>query len=397
MFLQTSRGRSLVRRRRIGVLACVASILVGIPSAVAARPAPPTPGVSVSRVRLPGPVRLVVVRIDPTVVDIYPVLPTDRLGGYGTVRDVAGREHALVAINGDFAAPDRPAHAIVRDGIFLTSGRAPGAVFAIDPSGTRAAVTTPRVPIWATRLDTGGRARIVRWNAGGVAGDGMIAYSESDRDPTYSSVSPCSVRLTAAAPGSWVDRFRVREVLCDGSPPPKATQRDVVLTAGKGGKEGRWVSRLRPGVLVGIRASLGLPRVAQAFGGAPLLVNEGHVVHGPCLPLRCELHPRSAVALTRGCLDASPSSGCRILLVTADGRQPGWSIGLSTEAFARALIRLGAYAALNLDGGASTQILLEGRNLNRPSTGARRAVVNALIVRPAAPRSGARWGPRIED
>jgi exopolysaccharide biosynthesis protein len=43
--------------------------------------------------------------------------------------------------------------------------------------------------------------------------------------------------------------------------------------------------------------------------------------------------------------------------------------------------RVGAYEAVNLDGGASSQVLVRGRTVNRVAPGARRAVVSALIIR----------------
>jgi exopolysaccharide biosynthesis protein len=103
------------------------------------------------------------------------------------------------------------------------------------------------------------------------------------------------------------------------------------------------------------------------------------------------------VGLTRGCFDETTSSSCRLLVVVADGRRLGWSIGMTTSVFARALARLGAYEAINLDGGASSQVLFRGRSLNRVAPGARRAVVSALLMRrrPVAavlePRPVARW------
>ena len=355
------------------------------------------PGVTIARARLPGPVRLVIVRLDPSRVRFVPALATDRLGGYGVLRDVARRERALIAINGDLASPDRPAHTIVRDRQLLTSGGSAGVVFAFDPTGTRAAVTTPRVPVTATRLDTGERVRIVRWNAGVAPDDGMVAFTALDRDPFWSGPKPCSVRLSPTATGPSVDRSRVRTVACDGTSMLRAHGDDVVLTAGKGSAEGHWIAGLRPGVLVGVHASLGLPEVGQAFGGAPMLVHLGRVVREPCLPLRCDLHPRSAVGLTRGCLDEREATPCRVLLVTVDGRRAGWSIGMTTEDLAKELVALGAVEALNLDGGASTQLLLGARSLNRPAPGARRAVVNALIVRTGGRQRIACWSPRIPD
>jgi exopolysaccharide biosynthesis protein len=46
---------------------------------------------------------------------------------------------------------------------------------------------------------------------------------------------------------------------------------------------------------------------------------------------------------------------------------------------------LGARNALNLDGGGSSAMVVDGRLVNRPSDGAERAVSDAIVVSPAAP------------
>lgn len=68
-------------------------------------------------------------------------------------------------------------------------------------------------------------------------------------------------------------------------------------------------------------------------------------------------HPRSAVGVT---------ADGRVLLVTVDGRQPGWSAGMTLTEVARWLASLGVVDALSLDGGGSTQIVTDGRLRNRP-------------------------------
>jgi hypothetical protein len=70
-----------------------------------------------------------------------------------------------------------------------------------------------------------------------------------------------------------------------------------------------------------------------------------------------------------------------LLLVTVDGRQPGYSVGLSFPEEARLMQALGAVQALNLDGGGSTTMVVGGTLLGRPSdaTG-ERPVGDAIMV-----------------
>lgn len=85
-------------------------------------------------------------------------------------------------------------------------------------------------------------------------------------------------------------------------------------------------------------------------------------------------HPRTAFAQLK---DGS------FLLATVDGRQPEHSIGVGLEEFAEILKSIGAVEAINLDGGGSTAMYLEGKVVNKPSDreGERR-VSDALLVFP---------------
>jgi hypothetical protein len=91
-------------------------------------------------------------------------------------------------------------------------------------------------------------------------------------------------------------------------------------------------------------------------------------------------HPRSAVGISR--------NGRYLILMTIDGRQAGYSESASTAETAEWMRKLGAYNALNLDGGGSTALVIEGPDgspqvLNRPCgppPGVERRVANHLGV-----------------
>jgi exopolysaccharide biosynthesis protein len=82
--------------------------------------------------------------------------------------------------------------------------------------------------------------------------------------------------------------------------------------------------------------------------------------------------PRTAVGLTQD---------GRILLVVVDGRQ-ALSKGMSLLELALFLRELGAVNAMNLDGGGSSEMIVKGRIVNKPSDGKERRVGNALAVVP---------------
>lgn len=87
--------------------------------------------------------------------------------------------------------------------------------------------------------------------------------------------------------------------------------------------------------------------------GFRMLLDDGRLVVNPrtVAPGFDKLHPRTAAGVDR--------SGRVLWLLVADGRQPGVSEGLSRVELAALFAELGAWDAINLDGGGSTTLVLE--------------------------------------
>lgn len=85
-------------------------------------------------------------------------------------------------------------------------------------------------------------------------------------------------------------------------------------------------------------------------------------------------NPRTAVGTNQ--------AGTTLYVVVVDGRQPSWSVGMTLPELANVFLGLGAWRAINLDGGGSSSFLYSppGGTLvqNRPSDGSHRAVANHL-------------------
>lgn len=72
----------------------------------------------------------------------------------------------------------------------------------------------------------------------------------------------------------------------------------------------------------------------------------------------------------------------RVVLIVVDGRQPGYSSGFTGKELADYLISIGVQDAAMLDGGATSQMYVNGSLKNKPSyRGIERAVAGAFIVR----------------
>jgi exopolysaccharide biosynthesis protein len=132
------------------------------------------------------------------------------------------------------------------------------------------------------------------------------------------------------------------------------------------------------------RASLRPFHPLEAVGGRPVLTRDSVIVPDVDTEGQASFsqarHPRTAVGIADG--------GRRLVLLVVDGRQPGYSAGMTLREMGTLMLALGAPESLNLDGGGSTALVLARpdsarafRAVNKPSdpTG-ERAVGNALAV-----------------
>lgn len=115
--------------------------------------------------------------------------------------------------------------------------------------------------------------------------------------------------------------------------------------------------------------------ISWAIGGGPRLLRDGQISieceqEGFSLSFRQTKHPRTAVGLKEDAL----------LWVVVDGRQPGYSEGMSLDELAELLLNAGCKDALNLDGGGSSTMFVRGAVVNRPSDGRERPIANALFL-----------------
>jgi len=116
--------------------------------------------------------------------------------------------------------------------------------------------------------------------------------------------------------------------------------------------------------------------VTDAVGGGPALVrNSQPIAHAGEALTPVQLNgrdPRTAIG---------QRADGRIVMVAADGRRRGWSVGISNRDLALTLIRYGCVNGFALDSGGSTTVAFDGRVLNRPSDSyGERSVGEALVV-----------------
>lgn len=180
---------------------------------------------------------------------------------------------------------------------------------------------------------SGGRADIV----GLSASDGQIISGARSFNGTYDPAALILPNRTAR-----IGRFSSADVLMQGS---------VDAVAG-----------------VGASTSDGDP--------GSLLVDDGVNLGATARVAPADRNPRTGLGVSQ--------DGKRLVIMVIDGRQPGWSDGVTLSQLADLMIEFGSFDAINLDGGGSSSLVYDDgteRIFNRPSDGTFRGVANHLGVR----------------
>ncbi|MGX5817466.1 phosphodiester glycosidase family protein [Chitinophaga lutea] len=118
-------------------------------------------------------------------------------------------------------------------------------------------------------------------------------------------------------------------------------------------------------------------KMREAVGGGPVLVQNGkpHVTaqeEGMSASIR-QFHPRSAIGYT---------ADDKVILLVIEGRHKGVAEGANFEQMAKIFTDLGCVEALNLDGGGSSALYVQGKNTILPSDpGGQRPVPAVFMIK----------------
>lgn len=368
-----------------------------------------------------GPWDVHVLTIDPRLWSVTSSLG-ESLVGRETVKSIATRAGATAAVNGGFFAmqpfdptsgrgdgePGEAAGIAVIDGRLVSEATAGRPAVYLRDGGREAIIDRFATPLFVEgpdkeRRPIDGLNRVpgVIRNCGGTGGDvptERAAHDVTCNDPSeIVAFTPDGLATLPRGPGvevvldpaGTVAEVRTRA----GAAPPRG---HWVLQAT--GDEAAWLERVaRVGrlmrVTTEVRDSRGVP-VPLAAGdfivnGGPMLVERGAIVidadrdglvrHEPGVDNFFFGWVRQRNPRTMAGVDARG----HVLLVAVDGRQAGRSPGLSILEAAQVMRALGAVSAINLDGGGSTTMVLDGQVVNRPSDpSGERADGDTVLVKP---------------
>ena len=338
-----------------------------------------------------GPNRIKILKVNlaaGTTIDT--VLAQDQLPGFEKTSSMASRSSAVAAINGDYARPTgRPVFTFAADGYLAQTPLTWGRNFAVDAPETQAFIGHPQVSVWARDTDAGlayeGKKRV---NDGPATRRQVARFTPAGGTEEISPAGTCQARMLPVEPPRTVAEttgveatHEVEMVECGGA--SMSPEGGSVLQTPADGDYAPALASLTPGEQVVLGWSLGWPGVLDTVGGNPTLIENGAIAESNVNGTGSffNRHPRTGVGY-------SASTG-RVFFVTVDGRRKG-SVGMTLRAFAKLFKKLGAEWALNLDGGGSTTMFVNGAVVNRPSdkdaNGNRveRGVSSSIVILPGA-------------
>ncbi len=308
------------------------------------------------------------------------VLSGGDLKGLETPTSMGRRSGAVLSVNADyFLSSGRPVHAMAADGRLLQTPQLLGRAFGLDLTGTKVQMGFPDTRV-VLSTPPGTSTVVTRWNSGGPSGSELTGFTAPGAGLSTPPSDQCYAGA-ATTPGAVVrpdggveSSLSITGTRCFGPAPVVPGNGAVLVGQPLTGGE-TTIRTLSPGLPVPMTQYLGFPGAVDVLGGNPLLLKEG-VQQSQDLSGSGSFfsrQPRTAVGVT---------ADGRMLIVVVDGRQGTYSAGMTLAELADLMQRLGARDAINLDGGGSSAMYLNGLRASRPSDGYERGVGTALVVLP---------------
>lgn len=322
-------------------------------------------------------------------IEIKPCLSHGTAAGLETVRSMASRSGAVVAVNGDYWTNfGIPLGLTIVDGEIIIAPKCRTA-FGIQWDGTPVIRRSSEGWSWKAKLiaPNGDKRDILLMNSDCDPG-GLTLYSDKyGMSSKGNSVSPEAELVLNL-------EHRVIDVRTDlpGVAIPKG---GFVLTGRN--DSGKWLKdHFKPGDMAVLDLLSNPPwqGLKESIGAGPRILNAGAFHADPLtdFPVGEEFtipwkknhylnhYPRTAIGISR---DRS-----KVILVVVDGREKKFSVGVYPKQMAELLKEFGAWDGMDLDSGGSSTMVIKDKLVNHPSDyakpdgsgGHERHVADALLV-----------------
>ncbi|AEY67932.1 phosphodiester glycosidase family protein [Clostridium sp. BNL1100] len=295
-------------------------------------------------------------------VEFKPALSFDNIFGFEKLSDICKRNGAYAAINGGFFYQfGDPTGMVAIDGQMLTASTGLSPVLVVDKKGARFETFYTNISL----EHNGNKIKINEMNRIGKSND-VVLYNDKFGNTNRAEVKNTSIIITENEISAIVEDTKEVNIKRGAS---------VISFYGEKAKLPEKMG-LKAGDTVNIRIEPYLGYSYQAYECGSMLVKDGKSV----VPERdrwagtlSNRDPRTVIGI---------KTDGKILMMVSDGRQPGYSEGMTGKEMGEYLVKIGVKDAAMLDGGASSQMIVNGSLRNRPSyEGIERPVAGCFIVK----------------
>ena len=295
--------------------------------------------------------------------------------------------HVVGGINGDFYTPGTgvPNGLVIEDGIYRSSSGGFSALTVVD--GQLQLVPSPQVSTTLTNQRTGQTDSVDHFNKNRSYDGGLYLYNEDFSTSTRTAGRTGWVVVLEPAGDGQPSGLTVNSALTLEVVSVTETDQSVdiganqyILTADLYSPAAQFYAGYEVGDRVTLTTSCSDPLVAQAqwaIGCGDIIVSGGAVTDSSDWVYPTGRAPRTSVGV---------QADGTMVFYAVDGRQSGYSGGLTERDLAEEMVRQGCVWAVNLDGGGSTtfSVQLPGQSgptvANSPSDGGLRACASYLLL-----------------
>jgi hypothetical protein len=336
-----------------------------------------------------------ILEVDPGAagIRIQPVLSHDILYGFELLSNMSARKNAYAAVTGGFFSRyGLPAGMVVINGELISAATGKYPVFVVENGKAaikdmKSRITVEYAEKGTGRADSAAAGNTTSRNAPGEKAGNRIAAREGSLAVNCYNLPASSGAVAVYTP------YYGRTNRASGPNITAIVENGTVTgTAFYGGEaeipeKGMLVSffdtekysveniPLKVGDSVKLSHLPELDGKADAYECGCWLVREGKAVvpeKDAWIGVLTNRDPRTAIGV---------QADGTVVLLTVDGRQPGYSAGFTGQELAAYLLALGVTDAAMLDGGASAEMLLDGRLVSRPSfKGEERPLAGGILV-----------------
>jgi exopolysaccharide biosynthesis protein len=293
---------------------------------------------------------------------ISPVLSHNRIFGFEKLSEMMNRHNGYAMVNsGFFYEYGEPSGMVVRDGMIVTKSTGKYPVFGIKDGKAFLEVLSTEIIIKTEHADI----KIDGLNTVGKY-ESIIVYT-----PMYGTTNRAKGKnRTYTVIEGRVVKYGIYEKSA-GIP-----ENGIIISCYEDISGNCAKLPLEPGDVAELDYTTQKGKLDQAYECGSWIVRDGKPVtdrNDPWIGVTTNHDPRTVIALK----DEST-----VILMVVDGRNPGTSEGFTAEELARYLIKIGVKDAVMLDGGASSEMIVKGAIVNRPSfKGEERPLGGGLLIK----------------